>query len=304
MVTPFGRLTDVTRVEHPEPAGSEQGRTDQERIAEYRSTIDGDWVLRPMPQGGVTTAVALAAMAAELDRPEQHLRSMHTVFAAQVPHGDVVVDVEVLRRGRTMSQLRAEVRSPDSSRGHLVTAAFGAERPGFDFTDITPPPDVPPPDDCRSFREPPPEDWEAAFEPMPFWMRRVEGRQALGDAPWTDYVPDRAERAVWHRFDDPPTREDGTLDPFCFPILADSMPGAVGQKLGPGQPPWFAPSVDLTVHVLDDCRSPWVLAHNTARHAGGGYASAEMTLWDYGPDMDDPRPVAYATQVFLFSLVG
>ena len=161
---------------------------------------------------------------------------------------------------------------------------------------------MPLPDDCDSFRDTPPEDWEAAFDPMPFWMERVEGRPALGDAPWTDYVPDRAERAVWHRFDDPPWRADGTLDPFCFPILVDSMPGAVGQKLGPDQPPWFAPSVDLTVHVLDDCRSPWVLAHSTARHAGGGYASAEMTLWDYGQHMDDPRPVAYATQVFLFSL--
>jgi acyl-CoA thioesterase len=291
MGTPFGDLTAVTRL---------QGAPDG--TARYAAHIDGSWVLRPMPQGGVTTAIALAAMTAELDHPEQQLRTMHTMFTAQVPHGDVEVDVEVLRRGRTMSHVRAEVRPPGADRGHVVTAAFGADRAGFELTDVSPPPDVPLPHDCRSFREPPPGDWEPAFEPMPFWARRMEGRSAIGNPPWADYEPGRAERANWYRFDEPPWRDDGTLHPFAFPMLVDTMPGAVAEKLGPDQPPWFAPSVDLTLHVLDDCRSEWVLAHNTARHAGGGYASADMTLWDYGPAFDDPRPVAYATQVFLFSM--
>lgn len=297
MPTPFDELIDVSR---EGPPASEQDRV----TSVWSANIDGSWVLKPMPQGGVTTAIALAAMSAELDRPDQRLRTMHTMFAAQVPHGPVIVEVEVLRSGRTMSQLRAEVRSPGSARGHLVTAAFGSVRPGFEFTDIAPPIDVPLPDACRSFRDPPPPGWELHFEPMPFWTERVEGRPALGSAPWDDDVPDRAERASWHRFDRSPRRADGMLHPFCFPILVDSMPGAAGQKLGPDHPPWFAPSVDLTMHLLDDCRADWVLAHNTARHAGDGYASAEMTLWDYGPAFDDPRPVAYATQVFLFSILS
>jgi hypothetical protein len=45
-----------------------------------------------------------------------------------------------------------------------------------------------------------------------------------------------------------------------------------------------------------------VLAHNRARYAGDGYASADMALWDCGPDgADRPLLVAYATQLFLFS---
>ena len=65
---------------------------------------------------------------------------------------------------------------------------------------------------------------------------------------------------------------------------------------------WFAPSVDLSVHLLDDCRSSWVLAHNRARFAGDGYASADMALWDCGDDgAGPPRLVAYATQLFLFT---
>jgi hypothetical protein len=54
--------------------------------------------------------------------------------------------------------------------------------------------------------------------------------------------------------------------------------------------------------LLGSCRSEWVFAHNLARHAGQGYASADMALWDFGPDGDDEgRLVAYATQV-LFHL--
>jgi hypothetical protein len=82
------------------------------------------------------------------------------------------------------------------------------------------------------------------------------------------------------------------------------MPGAVDERLGPGNRNWFGPSIDLTVHLLDDCRSPWVLAHNRARWAGDGYASADMALWDCGSDgSGEPSLVAYATQMFLFTLL-
>jgi hypothetical protein len=77
------------------------------------------------------------------------------------------------------------------------------------------------------------------------------------------------------------------------------MPGAVGEKLGPQhRHGWFGPSVDLTFHLLGSSRSEWVFARNLARHAGEGYASAEMALQDFGPDgNDEGRPVVYATQV-------
>jgi hypothetical protein len=81
------------------------------------------------------------------------------------------------------------------------------------------------------------------------------------------------------------------------------MPGAVAEKVGRTERSgWFGPSVDLTFHLLGDCRSEWVLAHNRARHAGDGYASIDMALWDCGPQgMDPPRLVAYATQVMFFA---
>jgi acyl-CoA thioesterase len=267
--------------------------------AHYTGKIDERWNLRPLPQGGIVTAIAARAMADRLDHPDQRLRVLHTTFAAQVAHGPVDIDVELLRQGRSMSHLRAEVRNVGAARGHLTTGIFGAPRRGYDFTDLEPPARVRPPAECPSFRDPPPPDF-SAFPPMPFWTELVEGRVAIGHAPWEDHEPGRAERAVWYRFDDAPFLDDGTIDPLSLAVLVDSMPGAVGDKVGPGT--WFAPSIDLTVHLLDDCRSPWVMAHNRARYVGDGYASADMALWDYGPHCDQlPRLVAYATQMFLFS---
>jgi acyl-CoA thioesterase len=267
----------------------------------YRATIDPLWNLRPLPQGGIVSAIALRAMADTLDDPTQSVRSLHTAFCGQVPDGEVEVAVDLLRRGRSVSQLRAEVSPSGAERGHLTTAIFGADRPGFDFVDLRPPSEVIPPDACRSWREPLPPEVED-FVSLSFWSEIVEGRTVSGHAPWEDYVPERAERVMWYRFDEAPLLDDGTIDPFALVVLADTMPGAVNERVGRSARPWFAPSIDLTVHLLDICRSPWVLAHNRARFAGHGYASADMALWDCGPEgTAEPRLVAYATQLFLFS---
>ncbi|HEX3980891.1 MAG TPA: hypothetical protein VHW93_06690, partial [Acidimicrobiales bacterium] len=155
-----------------------------------------------------------------------------------------------------------------------------------------------------SYRDPPPPGVEG-FTPMPFWHELVETKGVVGHPPWETYVPDRAERIMWYRFDQPPFLDDGTMDPLALVVLADTMPGAVGEKIGRSDRRWFAPSVDLTVHLLDRCRSPWVLAHNRARFAGDGYASADMALWDCGADGSEPaRLVAYATQLFIFSFAA
>ena len=264
--------------------------------------IDESWSLRPIPQGGIVAALAVRAVATELADPGQSLRTLHTTFVAPVTHGPVEVEVEVLRRGRSMSHARAEVRNPRAVGGHVTTAVFGGPRRGFAFTDLEPPAGVVPLQDARSFRAPLPDGAEA-FPPTPFWDSRLEGRGALGHTPWDDYVPGRAEHATWYRLDEPPMTADGRLDPLALIVCADTMPGAVAEKLGPGRRSgWFGPSVDLTVHVLDECRSEWVLAHNRARYAGDGYASLDMALWDCGDDgTGTPRLVAYATQLCFFT---
>jgi len=265
----------------------------------FTATIADRWMLRVVPQGGVVAALALRAMAAALGEPDQIVRSLSVVFAGQVAVGPVEIEVTVLRRGRSMSQLSATVRNPGAAAGLTAVAVFGAQRRGFEFTDLTYP-DVPGPEGLRSYRDPLPEGVEFDFEPMAFWEEVVETRPAVGRPPWEPFEEGPAEVTYWYRFDTPPVLADGSLDPVGAIVLCDTMPGAVDQKIGPDAGSWFGPSADLTIHLLGPAQPGWILAHNKARHAGDGYASVEMTLWD----PTDRSLVAYATQMMFFSFAS
>ena len=74
----------------------------------FRAHIGEEWNCPIVPHGGLVTATTLRAMIAELDDPGQTLRSVTTVFAAQVQAGPVDIDVNVLRRGRSVSQVQRD----------------------------------------------------------------------------------------------------------------------------------------------------------------------------------------------------
>lgn len=262
----------------------------------YRATLDESWNVTRLPQGGVVASFALRAAAMEVHDPSQLLRTCTTVFAGQVSPGELQIDVTVLRRGRSATQISATLRNTGASSGATVLAVYGGPRSGPRFVDVEPP-KVPPPSDCPSYRDPPPPGVEA-FPPSPFW-NKVEGRAALGHAPWEDYEPEASDVATWLRFDVPPLLDDGSLDPLGLLTLADRMPGCVGERIGREGPLWFAPSADLTFHWFSPMRSEWLLAHDRARWAGEGWASAESTLWD-----EEGQLVAYATQLMLFTYVS
>jgi acyl-CoA thioesterase len=273
-------------------------RADPRRPGRFTTQVSEPWMLVVVPQGGIVAAIAARAMAEVLGEPSQTLRSCTAVFAGQVAAGPVEVDVTVLRRGRSMSQLQATVRNLGAEAGLTAIAAFGAPRRGFDFTELVAPV-VPDPEDLRGFRDPLPDgiDFEFDRPPMPFWEHVVECHPAIGRPPWEPFEDGPAEAAYWYRLDRPPLRADGRVDPLAAVVLCDTMPGAVGQKLGPAAGPWFGPSVDLTVHLFGAPRPGWLLAHNRARQAGDGYASVDMALWD----PSDWSLVAYATQLMFFA---
>lgn len=275
----------------------------------YTATIGPEWVLVVAPQGGVLAAVAARAMAAELGEladagdPVQNLRSLHGVFASPVPAGPVVVDVQVLRRGRSVSQVQATLRAVDAKAGFTALAVFGGSREGFAFTELTYP-EVPDPEGLRSFRDPlPPEAGDIEMEPVPFWQEVLEGRPALGTPFWDPSPRERAESAQWFRFDRAPIGPDGRLDPYSAFVIADVMPNAVFEKVNPTESRWFAPSTDLTVHLFGAGTPGWILAHYKAHFAGDGYASVDAALWD-PRGTDGPELLAYATQQMLFTRVG
>lgn len=269
----------------------------------YRATIGEEWVLAMVPQGGVLLAAAARAMAAELGTG-QPLRTIHGVFASPVHAGDVEAQVRVLRRGRSASQVAVDLGAVGAPAGFSALAVFGGDRPGFEFTELVPP-DAPPPEGLRSFRDaPPPEadpdgEWDG---PWPLWGEVLDGRPVLGHAPWDHSERGAAEVAHWFRFEHQPLTDDGMLDPLALLVMADMMPGAVFERIGPTEDWWFSPSADLTVHLFGHATPGWILVHAKAHHAGDGYASAEMALWDPLGE-DGPRLVAWACQQMLFTRI-
>ena len=83
-------------------------------------------------------------------------------------------------------------------------------------------------------------------------------------------------------------------------VLADVMPNAVFERVGPTEERYFAPSTDLTTHLFGPATPGWILVDFKAHLAGGGYASAEAALWD-PRGSDGPSLVAYATQQMFFT---
>ena len=261
----------------------------------YRAELDHSWDLLPLPQGGIVASLGLRAAADAIHDPAHRLRTCTTVFAGQVTAGTIDIDVQVLRHGRSATQVVSTVRNAGADAGATIVAVFGSQRRGPSFIEGAPP-RVPPPLDCPSYDDPAPTGVEKP-PPTPFWSR-LEARAALGHAPWEDFEPGASDVATWLRFREPPRLDDGSLDPLGVLTLADRMPGCIGEKLGHEGPRWFAPSADLTVHLFEPLQTEWLLAHDRARWADDGWASAESLLWD-----EQGVLVGYATQMMLFTYV-
>src|SRR3974390_3030458 len=103
------------------------------RQGQFRAHLSDAWNCPIVPHGGIVTAVAARAMAADPEHREQRLRSITSVFAGQVRPGPVMIEVTTLRRGRSISQLTATLRNPDTDAGLTALAVFGADREGFEF---------------------------------------------------------------------------------------------------------------------------------------------------------------------------
>lgn len=256
----------------------------------YTANLPSAWDFRT-PSGGVLMTVALRAMQAELDDPALRPVSANTHFCSPVPAGPLEVRVEVLRHGGAAAQMRAQLSSTTMpGPGLEVSATFGRDREVVDVIDAEPPVPLDP------AKAPPFEVLEGInLRQRPPFFDNLETRLAQGHPWWTsDWEPGPARICRWFRYKVPQRLADGRLDPMAIPPIADTMPPSLFQKLGPQNPPLIAPSLDLTVHFLEDSDAEWLLTNAHSRRAKSGYATASAEIWD-----DRGRLVAMTTQMMF-----
>jgi acyl-CoA thioesterase len=253
----------------------------------YTADLPRAWNFRT-PSGGVLMTVAMRAMEAELDDPALRPISANTHFCSPVPAGPLEVRVEVLRHGNVAAQVRAALSSTTMpGPGLEVSATFGRDRESIDVVDADPPPVRPPAEST------PIVPGEKDFRP-PF-LQNYECRLGYGAPWWTkSWTPGPARIGRWFRYRVPPRLADGRFDPLAIPPIADTMPPALTQTLGPDGPPFHAPSLDLTIHFLEDTTAEWILTWVHVRRARGGYATADCEIWD-----DAGHLIAFATQTMM-----
>lgn len=237
----------------------------------YELTLGRAWDFL-LPSGGVVMTAALRAAAAAIDAPEHKLLSATATFCEPIEPGRLSIEPHVLRRGRAAIQTRTALHPPGGV-GCEVSATFASDRGGPDVI-ARPPPRVPGPEDCA--------DLLAAGSPLTRarFFHNLDVRLAAGTplfAPGFAVGPARYAR--WFRYR-VPARDGALLDRLALPPIVDTMPAALTQAIGPGDYRFYAPSVDLTVHVVDDTEREWLLVEATLGRARAGWANARVEIWD------------------------
>jgi acyl-CoA thioesterase len=249
------------------------------------------------PSGGAVVAAALRAAEAELADAGLLLGSTTTVFCAPIAAGALDLEVVVLRKGKATAQVRVSVRTaaaPDEIAAE-VQATFCRDRSGPDVIGARFP-DVPMPDAC-----PDADDGHAVNPHGRFgFYKNYDCKIAQGGRYWLpEFAAGPPRYARWFRYRVPQVTARGTLDRLALPPIVDTMPTSLLEAIGPSSYRFYAPSLDLTMHVLDDTAREWLLVRSYCRRARAGWATAEVEVWD-----DAKRLVAYGTQAIYLHRLG
>lgn len=237
------------------------------------------------PCGGVLLTLGLRAMKAVLGPSPLRLLSATTVFCQPVLAGSVVIEVDVLRRGDSASQLRASLRAREQvGPGLEVLATFAADRAGPDVHGASMP-EVPKPSAATPARS------RSGNERFNFY-KNLDVALGVGEPMWErGWKQGPSHVAFWYRYRVPQRDEDGFFDALAIPPIADSMPTALTRRLGPDHERLMMPSLDLSVFFIAPTRSEWLLVETFVERARAGYAIGSASIWD-----EDGQLVARAAQ--------
>lgn len=227
------------------------------------ATIDPSWMQGRTAYGGISSAVALAAVMRQY-QPEKPLRSAQISFVGPVG-GECRVATRVLRQSKSSLFVEAGVSGADGFGTAALFTFSGARASHLDYSNLAMPA-VPPPENLESV---PPNPHRPIFT-RHFDMRPVGGPRLLTRQ-------DSAEMLTWVRF---------VENPHCHPAIAllalgDALPPAallLFHEFGP------ISSMNWTVNMLSDAPATdadgWWLLSATSPYARGGFSVQDMVIYN------------------------
>jgi acyl-CoA thioesterase len=229
---------------------------------DYLIDAPGEWAQGRTIFGGMTAALSFTAI------KRQHgdmgiLRSAQFTFIGPAS-GPLRFNSTLLRRGRSAAFVGAECWNADSIAARS-TFVFGATRESEVAHDLTPPMDVPPPQDCEPFHQ--------TDKPLTGFLARFEFRFAAGARLFEQTK--KPEFSAWVRF-----REGGGDDPIAALLaLADALPCAAMST-------FTKPAAISTITWSVDCHGPmktsdgWHLIYSSSESAAEGYSLQNMRVYN------------------------
>lgn len=274
-------MSDAAALPPPVPlARLLAGRRVDAAAGRVQVPLAADWQQGRTTYGGLTAVLAVQAMR-DLAGADWPLRALQTSFVGPV-HGAAEIEVRVLRQGRHVRQVQAEVRSGGATAA-MLGGVFGGGR-----ATAVPPLRPSAPAVARGPQESTPPPFDAGRSPG--FLRHLEVRWAEGDPPFTG--GDSWHSRIHLRLRDAQAARE--LDGELLSVLLADMPPcpAIGRLSEPAP----ASSVSWELELLPQADPPaadgWWRADTDALAAADGYVNQRTTLW-----APDGRVAAFGYQV-------
>jgi acyl-CoA thioesterase-2 len=263
-----------------------------EAVDERRFThrLRSDWRIWG-PNGGYIASVALraAAQCTPLPRPA----SISCLFLGMASYDKKTVDIEVtsLRQSKRSEALRISITQDGQPmlEAHVWAVADGMSGLEHDVTEF---PDVPLPDQLKTF-----EELQPSEGPNHYWSN-FDGKPVEWIPPekWPPPPPVAPQVLQWMRYNPVALYpDDAWIDACRAVILLDThqWPAAHRPHIhrGPDEPAYIAPNMDQSIHFHHAApKSEWLLIDAQGPVATGGLMGCTSRVWS-----DDRRLVASAS---------
>lgn len=247
-MTDFDTATTIAR--RPSETGGD--------LTTYDVTLDAGWAIEGKPNGGYLLAMLGRAACDAVGTTHPLAISGHYLRAPQAAPAEI--RTEAIRRGRRASTARATLWQ--DGKPHIETLVTSGGLAGFDSDyAATPPPVMPPPEDCVS-----PSTSRFApeiFEHCELWLDPAT-------APFPTPTGDPTIR-FWFRL-----RDGSAPDVATLVLACDVGPPTIFNLTRFG----WAPTVELTVLLRGVPEAGWLLCETTCQLMAGGWFDENATIWD------------------------